>query len=288
MTSIQLDRIALEDVGVNPQRLAEAIHEQLGEGVGAVPVRQIALALDIVDIRELPLTNFEAALVTTPERDCGEILLNLNSSPQRRRFSLGHELLHFLNSGHEQTEAGGFWCSRADMMTSSATQNRHVRQEAEANAFAIELLAPRKRLRPYLRAKASLQTVLRIASDLDISREAAARRYVNLQSDGLAAVFCKNGQFVYAERGSGFPKLSLRSGQPLDVGSGPEGSVSDFEEVDLADWLSGRPRVTRLSMQTLQQRNSHSITLLKAIVPEDEDDLGFDDAYERLARWRAR
>src|SRR5262249_8977991 len=107
-------------------------------------------------------------------------------------------------------------------------------------------------------------------------------------SDVLAAVFCKNGQFVYAERGSGFPKLSLRSGQPLDVGSGPQGSVSDFEEVDPADWLSSRPRVIRLSMQTLQQRSRHSITLLKAIVPEDEDDLGFDDAFERLVRWRAR
>ena len=288
MTSIQLDRIALEDVGVNPQRLAEAIHEQLGEGVGAVPVRQIALALDIVDIREQPLTNFEAALVTTPERDYGEIVLNLNSSPQRRRFSLGHELLHFLNSGHEQTEAGGFWCSRADMMTSSATQDRHVRQEAEANAFAIELLAPRKRLRPYLRAEASLQSVLRMASDLDISREAATRRFVNLHPDELAAVFRKNGQFIYAERGSGFPKLSLRRGQPLNVGSGPEGSLSVFEEVDPNDWLSGRPGVNQLSMQTLQQRNGHSITLLRTIVPDDEDDPGIDDAYERFVRGHAR
>jgi Zn-dependent peptidase ImmA (M78 family) len=84
--------------------------------------------------------------VTTPERDQGKILLNSNSSRQRRRFSVGHELLHFLNPLHQQTAPEGFQCSRADLRVSSATQSRHLRQEAEANAFAIELLTPRSRL----------------------------------------------------------------------------------------------------------------------------------------------
>jgi Zn-dependent peptidase ImmA (M78 family) len=142
-----------------------------------VPVRDIALALDIDEIRERPLTSLEAALVTTPERDRGKILLNSNSSRQRRRFSVGHELLHFLNSLHQQTAPEGFQCSRADMRVSSAMQSRHLRQEAEANAFAIELLTPRAWLKPLLRGPPDLEKVLKVADEFDVSREAAARRY---------------------------------------------------------------------------------------------------------------
>ncbi len=135
--------MSIEDVGLNPRRIAEAILAQLEGERGAVPVREIALALDIEWIRAEPLSNIEAALVTTAERDRGQILLNSRSSRQRQRFSLGHELLHFLNPLHEQTSEGGFQCSRLDMRASASTQGRHERQESEANEFAIELLTPR-------------------------------------------------------------------------------------------------------------------------------------------------
>src|SRR5688572_11398094 len=168
----------LDEVGANPQRLAEAIHEQLGESEGPVSVYDISQALDIVEIREEPLVSFEGALVTTPERSWGSILVNANSSRQRRRFTLGHELGHFLNSWHIPTSPTGFWCSRSDMTAADVrSRDRYLRQEAEANRFAIELLTPRKRLRRYLISQADLHQVLAIAEDFQISREAAARRY---------------------------------------------------------------------------------------------------------------
>ena len=46
MAGFSLDRMRVEDVGLNPQRLAEAIHQQLACNSGPVPVREIALALD--------------------------------------------------------------------------------------------------------------------------------------------------------------------------------------------------------------------------------------------------
>lgn len=100
------------------------------------------IALDIDEIREESLTNLEAALVTTTERDRGMILLNRQSSSQRRRFSLAHEMLHFLNHTHEQTSENGFRCTKSDMRVTGQTRDRHQRQEVEANTFAIELLAP--------------------------------------------------------------------------------------------------------------------------------------------------
>jgi hypothetical protein len=82
--SLKLDRMAIEEIGLNPRRLAEAIHGQLSNFDGPVPVYEIALALDIHEIRTKPLKNLEAALVTTPERSYGSILLNSYSNRRRR------------------------------------------------------------------------------------------------------------------------------------------------------------------------------------------------------------
>jgi hypothetical protein len=283
VTDIKLDRIALDDVGANPRRLAEAIHGQLGERRGPVPVNKIAMALDIQEIREERLTTIEAALVTTPERGYGAILINLNSSPQRRRFSVGHELCHFLNPWHEPTSSHGFWCSRSDMiMAAQNDPDRHIRQESEANAFSIELLAPRARVLPYLKSRPDLTNVLGLAKDLDISREAAARRYVELHQEVLAAVFCGSGQFIYAQRKDEFPLLCLMKGEPVAVvGDQDEGQVSQFEEVDAADWLY-RPQGIKLAAQTLFQRDGFSTTLLHVLDQEEGDE--WDDTYERFSR----
>ena len=52
MTCVTLDRMAIEEVGLNPQRLAQAIHDQKARLNGAVPIYEIAAALDIDEIRE--------------------------------------------------------------------------------------------------------------------------------------------------------------------------------------------------------------------------------------------
>jgi len=283
VAGLVLDRMRVEDVGLNPQRLAEAIHEQLARDSGPVPVRDVALALDIEEIREKPLTSLEAALVTTPERNCGRILLNSNSSRQRRRFSLGHELLHFLNPCHEQTAPDGFQCSRSDMRVSSATQNRHLRQEAEANAFAIELLTPRSRLKPMLRSSPDLENVLKIADEFDISKEAAARRYVQRHEDSIAVVFTKEGRFTYAERGRAFPFIEVRQGEKCRIASVGAGAISEIDEVDVSDWFA-RSQDAQLTAQTLGQAQGYAITLLCAALPDEDDDPGIDDTFERFHR----
>ena len=66
MQRLNLDRMAIEEVGGHPERLAGAIHDQLPGLTGPVPVVEIALALDIEEIRETPLMSFEGALITPP------------------------------------------------------------------------------------------------------------------------------------------------------------------------------------------------------------------------------
>jgi hypothetical protein len=120
VTITHLDWMALDDVGGNPRKLAEAIHIQLGDYPGPVPIYEIARALDVVEIRESPLFNLEGALITSPEKGYAAILVNSRSSPQRRRFTAGHELGHFLNPWHNPPLGTGFACTQEDMVISVA------------------------------------------------------------------------------------------------------------------------------------------------------------------------
>lgn len=267
--AVELDRIALDDVGGNPERLARAIHEQLGDIPGPVPVLHIARALDIVEIRTEPLRSFEAALIATPDRGHGAILVNAHSPRSRQRYSIGHELGHYLNPWHVPTAPDGFQCTSEDMMTSSGN-TRRLRQEAEANQFAIELLAPAARLASALSTSANLEAVITVSSELDISKAAAARRCVALHDERLAVVFSRNGKVIYAERGHEFPLLAVWKGDALPrLPVDPDGSLSSWMGVDSRDWLKGN-NSGELSAQILQQANGYAITLLR-LAPDNRE-----------------
>lgn len=265
--SLILDRMELADVGANPERLAAAIHLQLGVGSGPVPVRDIARALDIVDIREEPLRNMEAALLTDPERSYGAILLNSTSSAQRRRFSLGHELGHFVNEYHRPTNAGGFQCARSNMVEARDI-SRHFRQEAEANRFSIELLTPLKRLKPYLGGEASLDRAEAIANDFDISRQAATRRYVQLHDSSLAVLFCRHGRVRYVERSEEGPSLAFWIGDALPD---TEPGRSGIRSVAADGWVSS-PFTDEVMIDVRAQADGWMTVLLVAEEGSGEED----------------
>jgi hypothetical protein len=284
---LSLDRMALDDVGANPARIAAALHDQLKNCEGAVPVFEVATALDIMEIRIEALATFEGALVTTAERGEGSILLNKNASRQRQRFTVAHELLHFLSPIHRPTFANGFWCSRADMVERRLDgHDLHKRQEAEANVFAIEFLAPRSHIKSYLRGAPNLAAVVEMASSLDISKEAAARRYVECHGETLAVVFSRNRRVLYFDVSRDFPRLSLGKEMSLPrlCGGSDERPLGAMEEVPADDWLS-TPSGIAMEAQTLQQQNGYAMTLLRVLVGDDDEDVGIDDAYERFSRW---
>lgn len=262
MADLCLDRMAVDDAAKSPERIAAEIHRQLGPVSGAVPVYEIARALDIETIEERPLRRFEAMLLTGLERDFGHVLLNNRSRPGRRRYSLAHELGHFLCNWHRQTHPDGFACTKGDMTTRTG-DGLHRRQEDEANRFAIELLAPSYLVAPYLRRLPDLDVVLAMHKRLDISKVAAARRYVNLHSTALALVVAGEGRFLYVERSADFPYLRYERGEYLPslppVGSGRP--TSEMLDADTADWrlhdLAGR-----LFCQVLEQEENHALILL--------------------------
>ena len=292
--SLVLDRMEIEEAGPRPDKLAAAIHRQLGDRDGPVPVHAIARALDIIEVREEPLTNLEGALITTPERDFGHILVNANSSRQRRRYSLSHELGHFLNPWHEPTAANGFQCNKQDLRVGNWQMRRrltrHEVQEVEANRFAIELLIPPRRLQRLLASEPDLGRVLSAAHAFDVSREAAARRYVELHEATVAIAFSRAGRLRYWARCSEFPRPTVNRNDLMpDLPQARPGSpLSDHEEADPIDWLvdPGRLEVT---VQTLHQQNDFATSLVvvesRGNDDDDDGDGGIEDALDRVSRF---
>ena len=123
----------------------------------------------------------------------------------------------------------------------------------------------------------NMRELTRIAERFDVSREAAARRYVTLHRECLAAVFSRHGRVRYVEKGQGFPKTSVWAEDPLPSGvAGRDGAgPTSLDEADPAAWLAW-PDSHAVFAQTLFQNAGFAITLL---VAERSDD-GVESPWE--------
>ena len=128
-----LDRIEIESVGSDPFRLAQALLVQLPHLDGRVPIEEIALALDIVAIEPKPLKSLEGCLQCDPYKSYGQIVVNANSRPRRQRYTIAHELGHFLNERHRPPSEQCFVCTAADM---SALFRKDIRYLGSCCCFA--------------------------------------------------------------------------------------------------------------------------------------------------------
>jgi hypothetical protein len=273
---LTLDRMAIEEAGPNPDNLAAAIHAQLKLKNGAIPVDAIAHALDIRHICEAPLPGIEGALIMPENRNWGAIFTKAHATPQRRRYTIGHELGHFLNLWHEPPKDEGFACTAKDLGTGwrgvSRDAGQHRLQESQANRFAIELLAPARRVEPFLKAIPDLERVIAVSADLDISREAAARRYVELCERPIAVVFGRDRTVRYVDCDPAFPRVLLRKGDPLpSCETSPDHDhLTGHMQSEPRDWLAYSPKGELLT-QRLFQANGYSITLLMIDDPDEEE-----------------
>ena len=106
--------MSIEECAPSSAKMAALIHEQAGYNGGPVDVEGIARGLDILEIHRKPSTGFEGMLLTQPEKTDGGIIVNSNSNARRQRFSIAHELGHFLNPAHIPTFESGFICKEIE------------------------------------------------------------------------------------------------------------------------------------------------------------------------------
>lgn len=272
-----LSRVDLDGVG-SPAAIAARIHEFNTELPLDFSIETLCHQLDIVGIELTDTTAFEAALIMDVNKAAGSILLSRSSDPKRRRFSIGHELGHFLIPSHMPRSGEQFSCSHADLRSAdTAEKDRHKRIEAEANRFAAHLLMPPARIRASLTSlQPDLAEVVRLAREFNVSKEAMARSYAGAHRQTLAVLMLQGDRIERIYRpddfpwiephwGAAVPKDSIAFGHRL-----APGELSEMEECDPETWLgvSCARKVEILSEQVLAQQSGFATVLLHAELAE--------------------
>lgn len=252
----------------------------------AIPVVEVALALDIHDLRLHPFDGFEGMLLTNRSRSIGGILANTSKGRRRTRFTVAHELGHFLMERHVLSDDRGFQC-RAQDMRETREGHQHVRQESQANQFAIELLAPAYLTAPVLSSDPDLRDAQRMRDYLDLSLEACVRRMIGYRDEVLAAVWSHNGKVRYSVKGTGFPYVTVGRGDRLPVTSAAlraiqygQAGFTDFVDTHPLSWTSRTD--LDLYEQTRVGNKGHAVTLLWADSPDPDEDDGEDPGRPEL------
>lgn len=268
-----LCRLELDGLG-SPADIARRIH-QLAPGLPPnFTIEDVCRQLDIQSIEERPLTSLEAMLLMDENKAWGAIVLAEGRKRERRRFSIAHELGHFLIPTHKGHSEYGFSCSLGDLRVGDTREHdRRRRVEAEANRFAAHLLMPPARIRSAIESRhPDLREIVRLAGEFGVSREAMARGYIDTLRETLAVVILHRGRIDRIYRDNDFPWIEPRYSQqaPADsIATGHDlrpGHYSSMEECDPETWLgsSSARRVEVLCEQIFVQQNGWATILLHA------------------------
>lgn len=152
-------------------------------------------------IRDVDSSNFEGALVRTPDGSKGIIAVKRNiREAGRRKFTVAHEIGHFVIPNHGLAEC---YCKSA--MIESWKKDVIRVQEYEANRFASELLLPARVLYSMINpASLTLSKVKHIAEQFSTSLTATAVKCVEVAEERCAVVFMVGGVIKWAMRNDGF------------------------------------------------------------------------------------
>jgi Zn-dependent peptidase ImmA (M78 family) len=277
----------LADCG-SPEKLLEVILKHHPAWTTPVPVEELAMTVNIVEFRELEGNSFEGALLTDSAKQKGVILYKAGARIERRRFTIAHELCHFLMPSHK----GNQQCTAADLRESRRDTD-HRRREAEANRFAAGLLMPKPWFSRDLDrlGNADVEHVVSLSRQYCASLEATSNRYCELTDDVCAFIFAKDSVIRYARRAANFPHLSLSTGDRLPIDSSslrasslPLRVASAWSEVDGSVWLETErgQQAPKILEQTFRQSDGFQITLL-FIAPdeiENEEDEEIEKSWE--------
>ena len=261
---LHLELMELADL-VRPEQIVDEIVRQNPDLPLPVPVEDLARLAGITKIDAFSTGGFEGALVTNAAKSEGAIFYSGRSPKARQRFTVGHELGHFLLPWHRRSS---FQCVSEDVGFSSTTKTEW---EVQANEFAAALLMPPSVVKRRLQAlgEPELAHILRLRDEFGTSTEMTARRLVELSEYACAVVFSRDNIVRYSVRSQYFaPWLCVRKGDRLPQKSLSRLSSSDpdeWHELDGQWWLEEQcdeEMPESVYEQTLLQENGHKMTLV--------------------------
>lgn len=259
---LKLDLMELADL-VRPKQLVDEILKQNPLLPLPVPVVELATLAGISKIEPLSSTNFEGTLIANAEKTAGAIFYNGTVPRPRQKFTIGHELGHFLLPWHRQTS---FECTVEDI-SSRARKD----WEIQANQFSAELLMPEALVKSRLHVlrDPELAHIQVLSDQFEVSFEAAARRLVELSDYACAIVFSKDNVVRYWVKSEYFgEQVVVRKGDKLPFKSPSKQAESDPEEwheLIASWWVKDRhddDAPESIYEQTLCQESGYKVTLL--------------------------
>lgn len=255
---IQIDLMALADIG-NPELIAKEIIKENKDASLPIPIEEIAKAVGIKEIQYISNAPFEGALVANSGKTEGIIACKAEGNEERRRFTIGHELGHFLIPSHS---------NRLTCATSSISyENRNIYndKEQQANCFASNILIPQYFLEKELdKIKYfDLEELCKLREKFLVSYEAFIRALVTCCYEPMAFIFAENQIIKFFVCSNDFPYLNVRpkSKLPIKLTSNQNYELQETVERDCDFWLSNRISGS-LYEQNLILKKNYSITML--------------------------
>ena len=285
-----ISRMDLVDAA-SPEALVKRILQAEPNLSVPVPIQDLCARLGILGIEDLDTDEFEGGLVTDAKRSEGTILVKRGGEP-RRRFTIAHELAHFLMAHHVPDQSGRFMCKSSDLLRVTAKEgDQRQRREVEANRFATLMLMPPHLLRGAMAAfrEPNLQHVLMLARDFAVGKEAAARAYVQYHPERIAIVVAGNGRVQRCYRSLSFPPIISAVGSPVPTDSlyhsGPHqpNIASDIAACSSDLWIDVKRdlRAPSLYEQVYLQQNKFAMILLRleAVPEESAEERRLDEGW---------
>lgn len=247
-----------------------------------IPIEELAYKLDIVSIQDLTTEGYEGGLITDAARSSGDILIKKGLHHHRRRFTIGHELAHFLISYHTPSAPAGFLCDKAALRSwDLKEQNKARKMEAQANQFSSLILMPPTHLRKILNRDryTYLDRVFELHEHFDVSKEAAARAFAEYNPECIAVLICKDGQLLRRYAKKNFPWVKLRTGDAIPSVSQlyshslNNAETSSLQSTPSGEWidLKAHSKPPKMYEQVVHQSRGYAMIMLKTIAAEDTE-----------------
>lgn len=184
---------------IDPRQMSPA--EQLLWGYGVTDPEHIDLEAIAYDhgavVKYRPLGGCEARLVAAG----GQAIISVSSSSGggRQRFSLAHELAHWLCD----RDTGSFQCAKEDIGPENAEAKK---VEDRANSFASQLILPTYLVDPWIQGKkASLETAAHLSDAFRSSLTAAAIKLVKRSATPICIACHDQTKLRWRQQSPSFP-----------------------------------------------------------------------------------
>lgn len=212
-----------------------------------------------------PLGGCEARLVARGDRAIISVNSNSNNDG-RQRFSLGHELSHWICD----RKTGTFLCAKEDI----GPQNAEAKSvEAQANGYASQLILPTYLVDPWLRKQKTQQLSLDLASslrkDFNSSLTTSAIKLIK-RATLPACITCHNQSVLtWHQRSRSFPsEFYLTSKLHQDTNAfrmafGGMTGISKPKREPASNWMSGRDAYRlEVTTQSVKLPDSTVLTMI--------------------------